>query len=42
METFSKGLVEALKGIVYDCNWQNVGKVSDFKEMRCYRFLTFK
>lgn len=38
MENYSKDLVEALKEIVFDCNWQNVGSVSQFKQMKCYRF----
>jgi nitrite reductase/ring-hydroxylating ferredoxin subunit len=34
---FSKDLVNALKSVVFDCNWQNVGKASTFKQMKCYR-----
>jgi hypothetical protein len=38
-ENYSPELVNALKDIVNDCNWKNVGEISSFKEMKCYRFL---
>ena len=34
---YSRDLVDALKGIVFDCNWQNVGNVDMFKKSKCYR-----
>ena len=37
METLSKKLVECLKEIVFDCNWQNVGPISQFKPLICYK-----
>ena len=37
MATYSSDLVNALKEIVFDCNWQNVGKESSFKAMKCYK-----
>jgi hypothetical protein len=37
MEKISKDLVDALKEIVNDCNWQNLGKASSFKPMKCYK-----
>jgi hypothetical protein len=37
MEKFSKDLVDALKGIVNDCNWQKLGKAASFKPMTCYK-----
>ncbi|RNA43158.1 hypothetical protein BpHYR1_047217 [Brachionus plicatilis] len=36
MSKFSEDLVEALKDIVFDCNWQNVGDISQFESMKCY------
>jgi hypothetical protein len=38
-ENYSPELVNALKDIVNDCNWKNVGEISSYKEMKCYRFL---
>ncbi len=37
MENISRDLVNALKSIVFDCNWQNVGRASDFDALKCYR-----
>lgn len=37
MSTISEDLVEALKNIVFDCNWQNVGDISQFEPMKCYK-----
>lgn len=40
MENLSKDLVDALKSIVFDCNWQNVGKASSFEALKCYRLFS--
>ncbi len=37
MLSLSKDLVSALKNIVFDCSWQNVGREEDFESFRCYR-----
>ena len=42
MEPVSEDLVNALKGIVFDCNWQKIGNVSDFKTMKCKRWHNIK
>lgn len=37
MLNLSKDLVNALKSVVLDCNWQNVGKEEEFHYFKCYR-----
>lgn len=37
MLNLSKDLVNALKSVVLDCNWQNVGKEEGFDYFKCYR-----
>lgn len=41
-DEFSRDLVDALKGIVFDCNWQKIGNVSLFKPMKCHRLVKEK
>ena len=36
---YSKDLVDALKAIVFDCNWQCVGNVDSFAKSKCYRLV---
>jgi hypothetical protein len=38
MAIFSRGLVETLKNIVFDCNWQNLGPITQFEPMKCYKY----
>ena len=40
MENFSKGLVDALRSVVSDCKWQFVGKIDQFKPMKCQRLIS--
>jgi hypothetical protein len=37
METLND-LVDALKNIVNDCNWQNIGLEKTFQPMKCYKY----
>jgi hypothetical protein len=37
MSECDKNLVNVLKSLVDDCNWQNVGNVSDFYANKCYK-----
>ena len=37
MDNFNE-LVDALKTIVNDCNWQNIGLESLFQPMKCYKY----